>query len=106
VSMSIIDFVSMKQPSECSTIEEVRKEIDAIDSQIMTLFGKRFQFVKEVVKYKAADKVSIIAANRRAAVLQRIRTLAEQNGLQPDEFEAIYQQLIEHFIQEELKLIQ
>lgn len=96
----------MKKPCECSSIDEVRTEIDSLDAQIMELFGRRFQFVKEVVKYKAADKDSIVAANRRSKVLSRIRVLAEENGLNPDEFENVYKQLIEHFISEELKLIQ
>lgn len=94
----------MKKPSDCKSIEEVRAEIDAIDRQIMSLFGTRFQFVKEVVKYKNSDTQSIIAPNRRADVLAGIRKLAEQNGLDPDEFESMYKNLIEHFIQEELKI--
>src|SRR5690554_7828463 len=95
----------MVQPNECTSLDEVRKQIDRIDEQIMVLFGERFQFVKEVTKYKKSDTDSIIAHERRAKVLQRIRQLAEQNNLNPDEFEKMYENLIEHFIQEEIKLV-
>lgn len=95
----------MKQPSECKSLEELRIEIDTIDSQIFQLFGRRFSFVKEVVKYKKHDEESIIAADRRAFVLKQCREKAIQNNLDPDVFEDIYSILIEHFIEEELKII-
>lgn len=95
----------MVQPNECTSLDEVRKQIDKIDEQIMALFGERFLFVKEVTKYKKPDTDSIIAHERRAKVLQKIRRLAQQHNLNPDEFEKLYENLIEHFIQEEIKLI-
>ena len=96
---------SMKKPSDCTSIEEVRAQIDAIDTEIFKLFGERFAFVKEVVKYKKHDEESIIAADRRAVVLQRARQKALENNLDPDVFEDIYSILIEHFIGEELKIV-
>lgn len=93
------------QPSECKSIEDVRQNIDAIDAEIMRLFGLRFEFVKEVVKYKKNDEASIIAADRRAYVLQKRREMALQNNLNPDVFENLYANLIEHFIEEELKIV-
>jgi len=95
----------MKRPSECNSLEEIREQIDAIDSQIMRLFGERFLFVKEVVKYKKSDEASIIAADRRAIVLKRRREMAIENNLNPDIFEDIYSNLIEYFIEEELKIV-
>ncbi|MBK8808107.1 MAG: chorismate mutase [Bacteroidales bacterium] len=95
----------MLKPEECKSLEEVRNEIDSIDKQILHLFGQRYKYVKEVVKYKTADKDSIIAAKRRDAVLQKIRVLAADNNLDPDVFENIYRILIEHFIEEELKIV-
>ncbi|MDA3882648.1 MAG: chorismate mutase [Bacteroidales bacterium] len=95
----------MLKPDECTSLDEVRKQIDEIDEQIMALFGTRFQFVQEVTKYKKPDAESIIAHERRAKVLNRIRQLAEDNHLNPDEFEKMYENLIEHFIQEEIKLV-
>lgn len=95
----------MKLPSDCNSLEELRQHIDEIDTEIMKLFGTRFMFVKEVVKYKDKDEQSIIAADRRAAVLKRRRELALENNLDPDVFEDIYSILIEHFIEEELKIV-
>lgn len=94
----------MKLPQECNSIEEVRQQIDAVDSEIMRLFGLRFKYVQEVVKYKSRDRESIVASKRREEVLKRRRELAELNGLNPDIFENMYKMLIDHFIEEELKI--
>ena len=41
-----------KLPQECTNIEEVRNEIDNIDTDIIKLLSARFGYVREVVKYK------------------------------------------------------
>jgi isochorismate pyruvate lyase len=94
----------MKKPTECTTIEEIRAEIDRIDAEVIRLLGKRFGFVKEVVKYKNKDKDSIIAQKRYDSVVKSRRTWAVENGLNPDLIENIYKQLMNYFIGEELKI--
>ena len=96
----------MKRPQECKNIEEVRNEIDSIDREILNLLGKRFGFVKEVVKYKAPTKDSIIAQERYNFVLDQRKKWAIEEGLDPQVIEQMYKLLIEHFISEELKLIE
>ncbi|MFW6222828.1 MAG: chorismate mutase, partial [Bacteroidota bacterium] len=95
----------VKNPSDCRSIEEIREHIDQLDHEIIELLGKRFGFVKEVVKFKKPDKDSIIAEERKNKVLQERRNLAMKNGLNPDIIENIYRELIEYFISEELKII-
>lgn len=94
----------MKAPKDCTSIEEIREAIDTIDYEIMQLFGKRFGYVKEIVKFKT-DEESIIAAPRRDSVLKQRRVWAEENGLSPDIFEDIYRTLINHFISEEMDIL-
>lgn len=93
------------KPSDCNNIDEIRNEIDRIDTEIIRLLGERFEFVKEVVKYKSKDKDSIVAKQRYDSVIETRRRLAEENGLNPELIESIYIQLLNHFIGEELKII-
>jgi len=94
----------VKAPKECESIDEIRQAIDSLDYDIMKLFGKRFQYVKEIVKFKT-DEESIIAAPRRDSVLMQRRIWAEENGLDPDVFEDLYRTLIMHFISEEMDIL-
>lgn len=92
-------------PHECVNIDEVRNEIDAVDYEILKLFGLRFKYVKEVVKYKEKTAESIVANDRREAVIAKRREWALENELDPDVIEKMYRELIQHFINEEMKIV-
>lgn len=92
-------------PSECTNIAEVRNEIDNIDKAIIRLLSARFEYVKEVVKYKEKTASSIEASGRRNAALSDRRKWAEEAGLSPDVIEEIYDRLIRYFIEEEKKIM-
>lgn len=92
-------------PSECTNIAEVRNEIDNIDKVIIRLLSARFEYVKEVVKYKEKTANSIEASGRRNAALADRRKWAEEAGLSPDVVEEIYDRLIRYFIEEEKKIM-
>ena len=95
----------MKPVKKCKNIKEVRRAIDELDKEIISLLGRRFQYVKEIVKFKDKNEESIVARERREAVIRSRRQLAIENGLDPDVIEELYQNLISHFIAEELKLM-
>jgi len=96
--------VNDRLPSECTNISEVRGEIDNIDRVVIKLIRDRFDYVKEVVKYKEATASSIEASDRRTAALADRRKWAEEVGLNPDVIEDVYARLIQYFIEEEKKI--
>ncbi|MBD2537600.1 isochorismate lyase [Coleofasciculus sp. FACHB-SPT36] len=92
----------MKQTKNCSNIEGIRQEIDKIDRQIIAAFGKRFEYVKAAAKFKT-NETSVKAPERVQSMLQQRRLWAEEQGLNPDVIEKLYQDLINYFMNEELK---
>lgn len=96
--------INSRQPHECTNITEVRNEIDRIDRVIIDLLSKRFEYVKEVVKYKDSTPESIVDDSRRRAVIECRRAWAEEKGLSADAIELMYVNLINYFIEEEKKL--
>jgi len=92
----------MKNPGDCSTIDEIRDEIDSIDNQIITLLGKRFLYVKEIVKFKKSVE-DVIARERYNKVFEVRRKWAVEKGIDPDVVENIYKILIHYFIEEQKK---
>lgn len=101
----IICAVNDRKPSECTEIGHVRAEIDNIDQVIITLLGKRFEYVREVVKYKERTAEGVVANGRREQVLRERRALAIENGLDPDVIEKMYADLVQYFIDEEMKIM-
>jgi isochorismate pyruvate lyase len=94
----------MKNPQNCKCIEEIREAIDGIDYQIMKLFGQRYEFVKQIVKFKS-DEASVIAESRQDEVIAQRRAWAIEQDMNPDLFEKIYKTLIHSNVQKELEIL-
>lgn len=93
----------MKEAKDCKNIEEIRAAIDLIDSQILASFGKRMEYVHEIVKFKSTED-GIVASDRQREVFQKIRNRALNFNLDPDLYEELYRTLINWNIQKELQL--
>jgi len=94
-----------KNPSECTCKEDIREQIDRIDREIIALFGLRFQYVSEIVKYKT-DVESVVAQHRKDHVIRVRGEWAEKHGLDKDTFEQIYRFLVDHNIGKELEMME
>lgn len=88
-------------PEQCEGMNDIRVEIDAIDETIVSLLGRRFEYVKSAAQFKTSE-TSVRAPERFAAVLQQRRVWAERVGLSPDAIEKMYRDLVNHFINEEM----
>jgi isochorismate pyruvate lyase len=95
----------IKKPSECTSKDEIRHQIDAIDKEIIALFALRFQYVNEIVKYKN-DVESVIAQDRKDHVIKARGEWAEEHGLDKETFEQIYRFLVDHNIGKELEILE
>lgn len=92
----------MKLPNECNNIQEIRTEIARLDREIVTAIGKRFVYVKAAAKFKT-NETSVKAPERFKAMLEERRIWAEEEGLNPEVIEQLYRDLVNYFINEELK---
>jgi isochorismate pyruvate lyase len=92
----------MKAPNQCEDMTDIRAEIDRLDRQVIELLGQRFAYVKAASKFKtSAAKVK--APERFQAMLEQRRVWAEEEGLSADAIEKMYRDLVNHFIEEEMK---
>lgn len=91
----------MKAPNECLNMQEIRLEIDRIDRKIIAAFGERFEYIKAASKFKTSE-TSVKAPERFKSMLQQRRIWAEEE-LNLDVIEKLSQDLVNYFIQEELK---
>lgn len=90
----------MKIAEECESLEEIRKSIDVIDKRIIDSLAQRSEYVKAASKYKktAAD---VSAADRVTAMLRLRRVWAQENGLDPDFIEHLFENVVKYFIANE-----
>lgn len=92
----------MKAPHECESLDDIRREIDIIDHEIIASIGRRFDYVKEVMRFKTTE-ADVRAPERYQAVLDQRRLWAQEAGLPPDVIEEIYRSLVDYFIDHEME---
>ena len=89
------------EPENCTSMADIRSEIDNMDRDIIVILGKRFKYVKAAAKFKTSE-TSVRAPERFNAMLEQRREWALLEGLSPDAIEQMYRDLVNHFIQEEM----
>ena len=96
--------MKLKDSKDCSSLVEVRNEIDKIDEYIVSLFAERHKYVEEIVRFKN-DKDAVIAQERKEQVISQRKEWAAQSGLNADTFEKMFTLLVESNIKHELELL-
>jgi len=89
-------------PAQCTGMVDIRDEIDLLDSAIIQLIGKRYQYVQAAAKFKTSE-TAVRAPERFKAMLLQRREWALEQGLNPDVIEKLYSDLVSYFIQEEME---
>lgn len=89
--------------TECRNLEEIRSEIDRIDTEIVALIAKRSQFVNQVVKFK--KKADPNVPSRNEEILQRVTALSKKHGLDPTISDRIYRTMIAEFVRMQKELM-
>jgi chorismate mutase len=77
------------------SLENLRRDIDAIDDEIIALLARRLALVPEVVEYKLANSLPTVIPDRIDEVLNRNADHAARMGMPPDEVRAIYERIIQ-----------
>lgn len=85
----------------CTTLEQVRENIDRLDRQIVALLAERGSFVSQAARFKK-DSDEVKAPQRVEQVINKVRALSQTAGANPDVTEQVYRAMIGAFIQQEL----
>lgn len=87
---------------KCSSLEEVRENIDRIDTEIVKLIAERGEYVAQAFVFKKNED-GVKAPNRVEQVIEKVRGKAEICGANPDMVEALYREMISRFVEMEMK---
>lgn len=85
-----------------ATLEDVRKEIDRIDVQLVSIVARRAACVKAAAAFKV-DHSAVRAPDRVQQVMDKVRNLAAEQGLPEVIVETVYRSMIDALIDYELK---
>jgi len=94
-----------RKAQDCSNMEEVRAEIDRVDTALVDLIGERFTYVDRAWQLKQSPAEARVPW-RIQQVIDRVRARAAANGIPPELAEALWRQMIGWFIQYEEEKLQ
>ncbi|PST27267.1 chorismate mutase [Mesorhizobium plurifarium] len=94
-----------KTPAECTTMADIRVEIDRLDRALMTLFAERWSYIERAAEIKRPLNLKADIPARVAEVKENARRNAAELGIEPDFYEQLWAQLIAHAIAHERKLL-
>ncbi|WP_331351701.1 isochorismate lyase [Cellvibrio sp. UBA7671] len=97
-----MEAINKISPEQCISMADIRDEIDLLDSTIIQLIGKRYQYVQAAAKFKTSE-TAVRAPERFKAMLLRRREWAQEQGLNPDVIQKLYSDLVNYFIREEME---
>jgi isochorismate pyruvate lyase len=81
--------------AKCSTLDEVRANIDRLDRQIVSLLAERGDYVLQAAGLK--ESIGDVSAPQRVeAVIRNVRRIAVETGALPDVVEEAYRPLLRH----------
>jgi len=95
----------MLKPAECTSMAQIRAEIDRLDEELVRLFANRAGFIDRAAEIKAEVDLPARIEDRVEEVVANVRRHAMTQGLPPELVEKLWRRLIDWSIaREESKL--
>jgi isochorismate pyruvate lyase len=92
----------MSIDSICTSLDDVRKNIDRIDKSIIALIAERGLYVKQAALFKKNED-EVKAPARVEQVINKVVSLAKELGASSQVIESTYRAMIDSFIALELQ---
>jgi len=86
-------------------LEDLRKEIDAIDLHLLDLLEKRMNVARNIGQCKKDNKVSILQASRWNEIVEKMKFQGQQKGLSHKFVENIFSEIHQESIQLQAKIL-
>lgn len=77
-----------------AAFEQVRKDIDSVDSELVSLIAKRLELTSQVGSLKAELDLPLYVPSREKELIKNKRNLAEQKNISPDLVEDVIRRIM------------
>ena len=91
----------MKTAANCTTMAEIRAEIDRVDEDLVRRFAERATYIDRASEIKATVNLPARIGSRVEEVVDNVRRHALTYGLPPDLVEKLWRRLIDWSIARE-----
>ena len=87
----------IRDPSDCTTMTEVRAGVDAVDHDLVALLGRRFGYMAAAARIKT-DPAAVRDEERKAQVIENVKEHASASGVPEPLVGALWEMLVESSI--------
>ena len=91
----------MKRPEDCTTMADIRAEIDRLDAALVAMFAERTAYIDRAAAIKEQVGLPARIEDRVEQVVANVRRHAVAHGLPPDKLEKLWRKLIDWSIERE-----
>ncbi|TAK99686.1 MAG: chorismate mutase [Rhodospirillaceae bacterium] len=84
----------------CTSLADVRANIDRLDALIVPLMCERHRFVTAAAKFKPSVE-GVVVVSRVEEIVRKVRDIAAAEKVNPDTIEAVYRAMIDAFTRDE-----
>jgi len=95
----------MKLPALCTTMEEIRTEIDRVDAGLMAALAERARYIDRAAQIKTDIGLPARIPDRVEEVVTNVGRLAVENGLPPEVYQKMWRDLIDWSIAREEQVL-
>lgn len=92
-----------KTAAECTTMTDIRENIDRVDRELMALFAERWSFIDKAAEIKAGLGLPADVPARVRQVRDNARANADALGLDGAFYDELWGRIIHHSIEHEKK---
>ena len=85
----------------CTSMDEVRAAIDALDARIVTLLAERMRYIEAAARIKP-ERAAVRDEARKSEVIDHAAAIAQARGFPAELARALYDMLVEGSIAHEL----
>jgi len=86
---------------KCNSLEEVRTEIDVLDTKLVDLIAERSHLIRQAAAFKNSIE-EVKAADRIEFILQRARHHAIERGVSPNMISELFTIMIDEMVETEI----
>ena len=102
----ILDHLIIRETTQTTeSLAELRREIDKLDNQLLSLLSKRMRVSREIGQYKKEHNMPVLQAQRYDEILNHRGALAEELDINPEFVKTVLRAIHEESVHVQMKLI-
>ncbi len=86
-------------------LQQLRKQIDALDNQLMELLAKRMQVCREIGHYKREHNMTVLQASRYNEILEKRGVQGSLTGMSPEFVAKVFENIHEESVRQQIEIV-